>query len=197
MRISRNCEISQSESLSAYVDGMVDGQTMRRLAHHVDGCGDCREAVAQLTNTKRRLSQVRNAPPMPSASFWSDAYRTARLSAADPVASPSARSWSWNVKSGWRLGGVAAICATVVLLSFVPTGTMRGIVSQPADAAPTIDVVALVNSHANSTTDEPLADHQRLSMIVSDITAQQADGNAIDDGSDAPDGALDAEPVSN
>jgi hypothetical protein len=84
-----------------------------------------------------------------------------------------------------------------VVLSFLPTGTMRGIISQPADAAPTVDVIALVNSHVSSTSDEPLADHQRLSMIVSDITAQQAGGNAIDDGSEAADGAPDAGPVSN
>jgi predicted anti-sigma-YlaC factor YlaD len=175
---------------------MLDGEALRGLSHHLDTCQECREAVEQLTRMTSLLRSVRNSPLKPADSFWADAYRTARLSpnASNGIGTGALRVFATPPR--WRTATLIAICVAVVVLSFLPIGTMRGIVA-PADAAPSIDVSALLNAHASSTSDEPLADHQRLSMIVSDITAQQAGGNAMDDGSEAADGALNAGPVSN
>jgi hypothetical protein len=170
---------------------------MRRLAHHVDVCDDCREMTRQLSAMKGLLRRERSSPKMPTASFWADAYRTARVSSADSRQSKLARSRNSVTRPKWRLAAVTAIALVVAAMSLLPTGTLRGIAPQQAEAAPTVDVIALVDSHASSASDEPLADHQRLSMVVSDITTLEACGNAIDCSSEAANGALDAEPASN
>jgi anti-sigma factor RsiW len=188
MRYERVCKTSKSETLSAYADGMLDGQGMRRMAHHLESCEDCRESFEEMSRYKELLGSLRTAPGALPATFWSQAYRTARLSVASDEAVIVKRDGILARGPKWRFAALTAMSVAAIGMAFIPIGALRGVAPQPVEAAQVLDVNALVDSHANVTQDEPLADHSRLTMIESDTAAQQAGDNVQD--------SLDANPTS-
>ncbi len=188
MRKLRSCKVSQSETLSAYVDGMLDGTSMRDISHHLDACSDCQESIRQLTAVKGLLQSTKESAALPGATFWADAYRKARLTTPPAaVRRPPARSFFLAAPPKWRLAGMVAIGCTAIGLAFVPASMIQEPISESSPAiVQSVDVQSLVGSHASLTAFEPLADHSRLTMVESEMNEQQADGgdtaSPVDDG---------------
>ncbi len=58
----RECE-EVRELFSGYVDGELDPDGHRRVEEHVGFCRPCRQALANLRETLRRLRGLSQAPP--------------------------------------------------------------------------------------------------------------------------------------
>ena len=168
------------EQLSAYLDGMLDVAKTRRAAEHLRGCASCRQTTDQLREMKGLLRAM--PPARPGPEFWAGAYRRLRV---DDREQARPRPMPWDLLRGpghavnrrWA-GGLAAAAAVGALLAGPMTGP-RGVVlplrpmapaSSPQDVTP--DVTELVQSHADSVSQLPLADPDRQKMIAAD--AQQA-----------------------
>ena len=173
---AQKCKLSGSETLSAYADGMLDGQSLRRTARHLDDCADCRRALQEIIRLQSILRAARTSGSAGSAprAFWNNAHRAARLSGSAP------RPVSIAAPPKWRLATLTGIGAAVIALSLLPGSMQRASIMQPADAAQVIDVNTLVSSHASMTSGEPLADQSRCTTIFSDSTSRQADGSLVD-----------------
>ncbi len=182
------------EQLSAYGDGMLDVATIRTVAAHLSGCAACRTLVGQSAQTKSRLRDL-PAPVQPGPEFWSAAYRRLRL---EDRGKTQAQRMPWDVlrQSGQRtqrrwaaglaaaalLAGAAVIGPNLAL--FHPaTGPSAAsqIALQPQDDTP--DVSALVESHTDSVSRQPLSDPDRQKMIAADVRLVQ----------DTPQGAANAD----
>ena len=176
------------EQLSAYGDGMLDVAKTRSIAEHLRVCPSCRQVVSQLEQT-RSLLRAMPAPPRPGPEFWNDAYRFLRVDDREQAA-PRRMPWdSWGIagqttQRRWAAGlAAAAVIAAAVVAGPSVTTTHEVMpppiraVTLPQDETP--DVSALVESHTDSVSRQPLSDPDRQKMIAAD--ARQAQ--------DAPEGA--------
>jgi hypothetical protein len=124
-----------------------------------------------LEETRLLLRKSKEALVTPSASFWADAYRRARLETPPPV-----RGNSLQVAGGRRLGLLAlsaSVAVVLVLTTFVsgPVGTN----SQETAASQTldqVDVSSLISAHADYLAGKRLADGSNNRIIRSDLAAQ-------------------------
>ena len=169
------------EQLSSYGDGMLDVATTHRVAEHLSVCASCRILVSQFAQTKLRLSEV-PAPPVPGPEFWNAAYRRLRVEDRERA---TIRRMPWDVlrESGhlaqrrWAAGiAAAAVVAAVVVGGPIvtnsrpvvqPLPTSHLVIPQPQDDTP--DVSALVESHTDSVSRQPLSDPERQEMIAADV----------------------------
>ena len=195
--MTRNTQLGRhphGEQLSAYGDGMLDVATIRTVAAHLSGCAVCRTLVGQSAQTKSRLRDL-PAPVQPGLEFWSAAYR--RLRVEDRERAQTRRMpWDFLRQSGqrtqrrWAAGLAAAALLTGAavigpnLTLFHPTAgpsVTTQIGQQLQDDTP--DVSALVESHTDSVSRQPLSDPDRQKMIAADVRLVQ----------DTPQGAANAD----
>lgn len=168
------------EQLSSYGDGMLDVATTHRVAEHLSICVPCRTLVSQFAQTGLRLREV-PAPSVPGPEFWNAAYRRLRVEDRERTA---IRQMPWDVlrQSGhlthrrWAAGlAAAAVVAAVVVVGPVVTSprpvaqtlpSSHLVMPQAQDDTP--DVSALVESHTDSVSRQPLSDPERQEMIAAD-----------------------------
>lgn len=70
----------EGETLSAYVDGMLDMTRMREVAAHLGQCAVCRQQSESLQSTKALLHAV-TTPEPPSPDYWANTFRRMRTEA--------------------------------------------------------------------------------------------------------------------
>lgn len=186
MRQYKVCKISTSEEISAYIDCMLDGRSMRRIARHIKACEDCRTASTQLVSLRESLRLSRKSPGSASEEFWANAFRAARLDdEASSAQSPALVLTGLETpRTRFSLRRVAALCAAaaVIIAAIAAPFSLSGHapVGQPVEAAESVDIDAIVGSHAHATLNEPLVNRPRAVMIDSESTARQT-GNTVDE----------------
>lgn len=163
------CARCSSDQLSAYIDGMLDGRTMRLVARHLAECVSCQTEVKQLEATRDLLSTVKEPTTGVSTTFWADTYRMARLSKNAPK--QTSRGFGGLVQRGGLLVGTAgaALILAMALLStptaVAPTNPVSAL------AADQIDVTSLVSAHANYIAGKHLVDGSNNRIIRSDAAS--------------------------
>lgn len=186
MRQNRVCKISVSESISAYMDSMLDGRSMRRISRHLKYCEDCRAALSELMQIRASMRESRKSTAPSTEEFWSNAFRSARLAdeaqtgaSANPPACdfilPRTR-YTLRRTIGYAVAAalaIAAIAAPFSMGGHSPVG-------QPAEAAESVDIDAIIGSHAHAILHEPFVNRPRAVMIESESAAQQT-GNTVDE----------------
>jgi predicted anti-sigma-YlaC factor YlaD len=179
---NRHCA---GENLSAYIDGMLDGETMREIAGHLRECVDCRRLYEGLSQTKTLLRTVSAPSTPPQADFWAETFRHARLQAPAPRRLPS---WNWSaLKYRWSIATAAAgvvLAAAIIAFSPLAGGNGSHPTVQIQPVGPTLDISKVVGAHAEYAAQQPLADDSRLSTVLSDA-AQSDDVSSGADSDDA------------
>ena len=177
----RNETHPHGEQLSAYIDSMLDVPRMRGIGEHLRGCVSCRNREADLRRTKHLVRDL-PAPALPSADFWTSAYRQLRL---DDRQRANAKRPLWTA---WRspeqkahrrwAAGLAAAALAAFALSVGPltpvAENLPAAAPRPAarplvpaqDVSP--DVSSLAELHTDSVSRLPLADPDRQKMIAAD-----------------------------
>lgn len=175
------CDKFAGEDVSAYIDGMLEGDRLRQMSLHIEQCDACRGEYEALLNTRALLRKM--ATPAAPPDFWANAHRAARL-AAPPKSSrvlPTLRA---------RLGAVAGFCTAVgaaVLLLVVPGSRIApgGSTSQLPAPAAVVDVGELVQAHASYAAAQPLTDRARVTMVTSEIASQNSEAAASADAAES------------
>lgn len=173
------CGKIREEVLSAYVDGMADGATLRAIAAHLLDCDACKALVADFRHQQGLLRQLKAEPLSAPPEFWANAYRVARLSKSRGSQSARPRfGFSWSVP---QFAGIAlAAVVGAVIGSQVQFGRVD-ITSVPVSrqAGPSLDVSTLVRAHADYASQQPLADNAHLTMVLSDASAQGSPSDGL------------------
>lgn len=169
------------EQLSSYGDGMLDVATTHKVAEHLSNCVSCRTLVSQFAQTESRLREL-PAPPVPGPEFWNAAYRRLRVEDRERA---TTRQMPWDIlrQSGhltqrrWAAGiAAAAVVAAAffggpIVTNFRPVvqtvPASHLVIPQAQDDTP--DVSALVESHTDSVSRQPLSDPERQEMIAADV----------------------------
>ena len=180
-RITKTQRHPHGEQLSSYGDGMLDVATTHSVAEHLSVCDSCRTLVSQFAQTELRLREL-PAPPAPGPEFWNAAYRRLRVEDRERA---TIRRMPWDVlrESGhlahrrWAAGiAAAAIVAAAVVGGPIFTNSRpvvqtlppsHLVIPQLQDDTP--DVSALVESHTDSVSRQPLSDPERQEMIAADV----------------------------
>ncbi|HEY3329905.1 MAG TPA: zf-HC2 domain-containing protein [Capsulimonadaceae bacterium] len=165
-----NCSVCAGDRLSAFLDGKLDGDSMRQVDRHVASCSVCRMELEKLEQTKALLAGLRSTPSVPSDAFWADTYRAARLQAPQSSRQPA---WTGFVRRTGLIVGTAGAAAIVALALFsnepitntTPTRSAVATVDQ-------IDLTSLMSAHANYISGKKLADGSNNRIIRSDLAAQ-------------------------
>lgn len=192
--LGSTCKKCSGADLSAYVDGMLDGETMRKIAAHLDSCADCRRVYEGLSQTKALLYSLSAPSRPPQADFWAETYRRARLEARGSRPARALPLWNWPaLKYRWSIAaataGVAIVTIGIALSPFIAPSTTP--VRSAMPSGPTLDVSQLVGAHAQYAAEQPLADDHRLSIVLSDaaqsdpLTSADADDPAGSQAGDA------------
>lgn len=187
------------ETLSAYIDAMLDVAQMHQTARHLQACEACRASCASLRETRDLLRHL-PAPLAPPRDFWTNAYRQVRVGSL----ARSKRSWGEQVRHGllgtqrrWAAGAAAAtllagLLAAPLLSSehHAPTHSGRIVAAMAPDV---VDLTALVRDHTQSAAAQPLADSDRQAMLSADADDGFASGDmgaeAAGNGSSSSDAA--------
>ncbi len=191
----------QPETLSAYIDAMLDVSQMHKTALHVQSCGPCRLACASLRETRDLLRHL-PAPPAPPREFWTNAYRQVRVSDAAGQHKTSLlgqmRQGLLGTQRRWAAGAAAATLLVMALAAPLVSNQHHAstqTAGTPAVMAPdTVDLSALVRDHAQSAAAQPLADSDRQTMLSADADdgsgpgdlGAEAAGNGSFNGDAAP-----------
>lgn len=104
--------------LGAFIDGELDGARMLATSRHLDECGECAEALADMQALGRTLRSVvhQDAPP--------DAFDAMRASVVSLSRAESAESWrAWLARASdgwhWAIVGAGSVAATFVSTSLL------------------------------------------------------------------------------
>lgn len=167
----QSCAICDGDNLTGYLDGVLDGKTMRQVDAHLRTCVVCRQVFQGLEQTRALLCHSKEELSVPSQVFWSDAYRRARIEA------PALGHGEWGWRRSRRHWGVLAISAAFVtvlgLMLFVsaPVGnhSQTSNVSQVFDQ---VDVTSLISAHADYVAGKRLVDGSNNRILRSDMAAQ-------------------------
>jgi anti-sigma factor RsiW len=184
MRQEDVCTISISDEISAYMDCMLDGRSMRRIARHIKSCEDCRSSLSRLMEIRASMRQVRKSPGSASEEFWANTFRTARLSDEDAALKPEFTIVASPPRTTFSIRRVAAysVAAAIILAAIAAPFSLGGHqpAGQPVEAAESVDIDAIVDSHAHAIIHEPLVNRSRSVMIESESTTRQT-GNSVDE----------------
>ena len=89
------------EALDDYIDGRLDPGARSRFLEHVSGCGECRDAVADLEAIVTEAKQLTRTIEPPQE-VWS------RIAGTMTAAREEDLSWMGRGGAGWRAGLAAA-----------------------------------------------------------------------------------------
>lgn len=172
------CAICSGGNLSAYLDGMLDGKTLRAIDAHLHDCQNCREELNALEEARALVHELRSTTPTAPDMLWADIYRTARQSQMPP---PSPERFT--VPGVFKLGVVATSVGLLVAFGanmFVTTPhaspQIGSLVPQIADQ---VDVSSLISAHANYVAEKKLADSSGNRIIRSDLASQSSGDPAL------------------
>lgn len=109
--------------LTAYLDGALPAARAEEIRRHLDGCADCRYALARLRSAVALLGKL-PAAPAPSPAF------AARLEARLAPERERRRGWSSRLLAWrWRIaipaGALAAAAAALIAVVSVRDGRAR------------------------------------------------------------------------
>lgn len=175
----------QQETLSAYIDDMLDVAQMHQTALHVRACRPCRASCASLRETRDLLRHL-PAPPALPREFWTNAYRHVRVNGASrqPYMSllGQARQSLLGTQRRWAAGAAAAAVLGIALAAPLVSNEHHAATQSTRTTAITapdvVDLSTLVRDHAQSAAAQPLADSDRQTMLSADVD----DGSASGDG---------------
>lgn len=189
------------EDLSAYIDGMLEGEAMREVAAHLRTCADCRRLYEGLSQTKTLLRTAPTPSQPPQADFWAETYRRARLEASKksaPIALLPTRGLS-GLKYRWSIAAATAGVALAAALFALSTSTAppsKRLPTTPPAPGPVLDLSKVVAAHADYAAEQPLADDSRLSIVLSDTAQSDSPlADADSDDSTGPQGSASAGPA--
>jgi len=174
----------QQETLSAYIDDMLDVAQMHQTAQHLRGCQPCRTSCAVLRETRDLLRQL-PAPPGPPREFWTNAYRHVRVNGTARQNPGSllgqVRQSLLGTQRRWAAGAAAAAVVGMALAAPLISNEHHTVM-QPAGtttvtAPDVVDLSALVRDHAQSAAAQPLADSDRQTMLSADVDDGSASGD--------------------
>lgn len=188
----------QPETLSAYIDAMLDVAQMHHTALHLHSCSACRSACSSLREMRDLIHHL-PAPPAPSRDYWTNAYRQVRVDTASPQRTLSVIAQVRHSLAGtqrrWAAGAAAAALLGISLAAPLVGGGHHALPTRAsAIAAPdVVDLSALVRDHAQSAAVQPLADSDRQAMLSADADDGAAYGDpgteAAGNGSSSSDAA--------
>lgn len=167
----QSCAICDGDNLTGYLDGVLDGKTMRQVDAHLRSCAVCRQGFQRLEATRALLCHSKEGLSAPSPVFWADAYRRARVEAP----AQAERNGGWHrSRRHWSVLAIWASCAAVLgLMLFVsaPVGnhSKTSNVSQVFDQ---VDVSSLISAHADYVAGKKLVDGSNNRILRSDMAAQ-------------------------
>lgn len=173
-----SCAICSGDNLTGFLDGMLDGETMRKADAHLRECESCRQEFRELEQTRHLLRQFKQTPETPGATFWADAYRKARLENSRPA---PRQGFSLGMRRRFAaLAMSATVAASLGLTFFIsePTGN-RARYSDPAQAFDQVDVSSLISAHADYVAGKKLADTSNNRIIRSDLASSTAGDPAL------------------
>lgn len=179
-----NCKSLGGEKLSAYIDGMLTGDELRKVSAHIDECAACRATYEDLQKVRQMLRGM-STPSVPSReTFWADAYRRAR------VAAPRRAPGSAGLSRGGQIGRIIAAAGfAVVVVAALVTSTISGNpgLDKPRSVPPAavVDISDLVQAHADSVAAQPLSDRARVTMVTSEVASQESTTGSTADGNDS------------
>jgi anti-sigma factor RsiW len=76
----RESYCKESEQISEYLEGHLDGEKIREIAAHLKSCSTCAATLRDLQSLKSLLNNAETPSVPPNKEFWANAYRNARLS---------------------------------------------------------------------------------------------------------------------
>ena len=161
--------------MSAYVDGMLEGDQLRRMAMHLEQCPSCRDEFDSLVQVRGMLRKMSTPSAPPSSEFWADAYRSARL-AGEPRAAHRPVAWRGALSRFAAVAGFAAVVAVGIVSINITGSHLLAVPASAPAAAAVVDVGELVQAHANFAASQPLTDRARVTMVTSEIASQNSDG---------------------
>lgn len=175
----------QQETLSAYIDDMLDVAQMHQTALHLRTCEPCRAASALLRETRDFMRHL-PAPSSPPRDFWTNAYRQVRVNGS---ARSSRSTLMGQVRHSllgpqrrWAAGAAAVALLGTALVTPLVTSEHHTPAPLSAPAAITapdvVDLSALVRDHTQSAAAQPLADSDRQAMLSADADDGTASGDA-------------------
>jgi anti-sigma factor RsiW len=177
------CKTAQKEALSAYLDGMLDGEELRAMGAHLRVCADCTKALADMNAVKSLMAAAKAPSDPPMRDFWAGAYRAARVETARRSDLGKSRLPWGTIPGRLKLtvvaSGLAALCLLSITLSRPHNPNVEPLRSTMT-AASTLDVPSLVRAHADYAAQQPLADDPRLTMLMSDAAANGTQDNGAD-----------------
>jgi anti-sigma factor RsiW len=167
----QSCAICGGDKLTGFLDGTLDGETMRKVDAHLRTCADCMQSFRSLEETRALLRRSRESVAVPGATFWADAYRRARLEAPLPA----------RGNPVWRFGrprfsilamstSLVAMLALTLLVS-APVGNHSQAPNAPQEFDQ-VDVLSYISAHADYVAGKRLADGSSNRIIRSDMAAQ-------------------------
>ncbi len=172
------------ETLSAYIDDMLDVAQMRQTAQHLRACQACRASCASLRETRDLLRHL-PAPPALPREFWINTYRHVRVNG---TARPNSGSLLEQVRQSllgtqrrWAAGAAAAavlgMALAAPLISSYHNAPAHPAGTTAINAPDVVDLSTLVRDHAQSAAAQPLADSDRQTMLSADVDNGSAFGD--------------------
>ena len=170
------------EELSAFIDDMLDIQSMLAVTVHIEECGLCRATCTAFRDNRRRMREVPDVS-LESAAFWAGAY--ARLqeeqSIIDGGAPQTVQVFRTKplIKHLRAAYGTAAafVIAAILISTQIGHSPKPHQASIPAritvaqtviDESDALDVSQLVRAHTSAASQQPLADQERQTMIAAE-----------------------------
>lgn len=168
--MSGGCGKIKEEELSAYVDGVLDGNTLRTIMSHLLTCDPCTRLVADFREQQAMLHNLRLQLIEPHSQFWANAHRAAQLSS--PKAAVHAPVFNLRLNFSQLAGFALAAAVGAVVASQVQLSSLHTVNVAPAQSGPSLDVNTLVRAHADYAAQQPLADNAHITMVMSDVASQ-------------------------
>jgi hypothetical protein len=166
-----SCAICGGENLTGFLDGMLDGETMRKVDAHVRECVVCRENFRQLEETRVLLRGSKQTFELPGASFWADTYRRARLEGSIPEQGKKSYMGFRRRISLLAISATLAAVLGLTLLVSSPVGNPGGNFSA-RQSVDQVDVWSLISAHADYVAGKRLSDGSNNRIIRSDLATQ-------------------------
>ncbi|MHB0939315.1 MAG: DUF4349 domain-containing protein [Armatimonadota bacterium] len=160
------------ELLSAYQDNNVSPKDRKRVAAHLQTCGDCRQALAQMDGDRDRFIDAYMAPAA-KADLRDTVLAALRADAAIPAEQPQ-RKFPWDLL--FHLGKAGA-AVTLILLVAVFMGR------EPAGNLPATKNPSIFNEETDTTGDTTILLNTDQKLYQNSI----ADSYSEDGTVDAPD----------
>ncbi len=163
------------KDFSSFIDGRMDGQSIRDIARHLENCDECREEVTRLLALRRTLNELTSPSLPPNPEFWSGAYRKARLEALHADAAAKNSGYLFMRRAAASLVAVACVLCAALAAPLISSNYREQPLTTFTYYNPTpsaVDIGPLLRAHTAYSAMQPLSDNSRMSMILSDEASE-------------------------